>query len=1030
MSERYILIIDDDEAFGRRLRAIVEPGGYQLVPVRTEGEVLDQLARLSPEAVFIAVDLPGKEGFAWFSKVKKLRRMVPVFLTTTTVPRAELKLHEKLKVHADAYWDKRAVDDNEISTALANKIGLAVNERLETLAPVPQTPFPQGTATEPWLAELLDAETASILEEIDEYGSLDAVSTGPETSGARPSAQRVAELEDTNRQLRLELDQARRDARSSPFSSDFSRLRESASQKDRKIRSLEGTLLRREAQMTVVKSKLTDLARRLLDSQRSGEAASRQRAELEESLDAIRTRLKRLEATHREQKQRDEQALFGLKEQLAAERAASAAARAETETELTRLRETHDEALKAADSQYRARETELNAQHLASKLRQVDELESKYAARLREAQAAVQRAIETARDERKKEVESLNARYRAASEKSAADAREALEQATAQCATLLDRANEQRLQELKRADEKRLADLTQAQTRHQSELDGLSRAHASAKQQLEQQLHSARQASEKSTAELNAKLQELEGRLTEERARHDETRERYEREAAALQVDHSKHREQAEQDQFSALAGLSKKFREDRARLLEAERLRFEERAARLKHELDERVETLVARHQEQMSLLQAAHENEARLMVNDQEQLTREAVDKTRADLQKDLDAAARQHADEIAALRKEHESETSSLRAAHIEALRRRDRESQDVLIQALDKAREESTQRIAEAHREANEALTALRQQHEKQIAALENAHRQASSKRDRGAREALRDAEQRREDAMQEASRLRAEIDQVQTKHRSALSESDDQRQTALRALQEESERKLTRMEEEKNFLGVSIEKLKQQSQKELARAIGAVAHEKKLHQATRDRYERRIAELQLNHDENAKQIERDWMHRLEELETSLVTRKEHASSKSEAEWKARLDRERIQNEESVKALTNDFAIELATLRRQVERSKALEESYKASNHDVTNLRNKLTTAGEQLTEARMSLAEREHELEVHRKKLADTTGTIDSLKAVIDDFSRSVEGIDRERKESDGTIDSLRAVIDDFYRSVKASGPTN
>ncbi|HXV62728.1 MAG TPA: response regulator, partial [Vicinamibacteria bacterium] len=202
MSERHILVIDNDENFGRRLTAIVEPEGYRLVRVRAGDEALDHLARLSPEAVFIAVDLPSKEGFAWFSKVKKLRRMVPVFLTTSTVPRADLKLHEKLKVHADAYWDKRDVTDHEIRTVLANKIDLPVNERLEAQAPARQAEFPQGGLTEPWLAELLDPETASILEEIDEYGTLGAVSTPPEPPQEHPSPARLAELEDTVRQLR------------------------------------------------------------------------------------------------------------------------------------------------------------------------------------------------------------------------------------------------------------------------------------------------------------------------------------------------------------------------------------------------------------------------------------------------------------------------------------------------------------------------------------------------------------------------------------------------------------------------------------------------------------------------------------------------------------------------------------------------------------------------------------------------------------------------------------------------------------
>ncbi|HLE69571.1 MAG TPA: hypothetical protein VJH87_07810, partial [Vicinamibacteria bacterium] len=53
---------------------------------------------------------------------------------------------------------------------------------------------------------------------------------------------------------------------------------------------------------------------------------------------------------------------------------------------------------------------------------------------------------------------------------------------------------------------------------------------------------------------------------------------------------------------------------------------------------------------------------------------------------------------------------------------------------------------------------------------------------------------------------------------------------------------------------------------------------------------------------------------------------------------------------------------------------------------------------------------------------------ENTKTIASLKAVIDDFSRSVEGYMRDREESDQTISSLKAVIDDFYRGIGGENP--
>ena len=50
-------------------------------------------------------------------------------------------------------------------------------------------------------------------------------------------------------------------------------------------------------------------------------------------------------------------------------------------------------------------------------------------------------------------------------------------------------------------------------------------------------------------------------------------------------------------------------------------------------------------------------------------------------------------------------------------------------------------------------------------------------------------------------------------------------------------------------------------------------------------------------------------------------------------------------------------------------------------------------------------------DRERALEEQKRRNAENVKTIDSLKAVIDDFSRSVEGYMRDREESDQTISS-------------------
>ena len=191
VSDRIVLVIDEDAAFRERLSTILSALGVRVETAQGEDQILEALGRRVPEAVFIAVDLPGKEGYGLFSKIKKARRRVPVALATSTISASDLKLHEKLKVHAEAYLDKRALTDDELRDAIETRLGIspaepasenAVEEPLpdeepsesqpEEAAPEVREPATSMALLEPWLAELLDPETTAILAELDEESSL------------------------------------------------------------------------------------------------------------------------------------------------------------------------------------------------------------------------------------------------------------------------------------------------------------------------------------------------------------------------------------------------------------------------------------------------------------------------------------------------------------------------------------------------------------------------------------------------------------------------------------------------------------------------------------------------------------------------------------------------------------------------------------------------------------------------------------------------------------------------------------------
>ena len=237
------------------------------------------------------------------------------------------------------------------------------------------------------------------------------------------------------------------------------------------------------------------------------------------------------------------------------------------------------------------------------------------------------------------------------------------------------------------------------------------------------------------------------------------------------------------------------------------------------------------------------------------------------------------------------------------------------------------------------------------------------------------------------------------------------------------LKNEVKAKSSQLEDEKQFLASSVEKLKRLSSGELKRGIDALAHEKQLHQATRERYERRVSELKGRHAEGLKRVENDWMQKLEHLEKNLDERIEKADSGAERDWKAKLEKVRLQHEDAIASLRKEFETELATSKQQVHRASGLEESYQEVARELTEVQGQLESLTRELADAHKELGERDKLITKHAKKVADDKETIDSLKTVINDFSRSLDGYLQDRHDQDQTISSLKEVIADMYRSI-------
>lgn len=170
MSQRRILLVDNDRAFHRLLSDQIGPYGFEVIPASpADPDVLAKVTQLDPALLIIAVDEPDKVGYSLCNKAKKgVAANLPVILATATVTPAGFANHRKLKIHADEYIDKRGLNADEVVGKIDNLIGLGE----------PQAGYESVTEAEDVFDELqipveiedvpLDLGDAEVVEQLEE----------------------------------------------------------------------------------------------------------------------------------------------------------------------------------------------------------------------------------------------------------------------------------------------------------------------------------------------------------------------------------------------------------------------------------------------------------------------------------------------------------------------------------------------------------------------------------------------------------------------------------------------------------------------------------------------------------------------------------------------------------------------------------------------------------------------------------------------------------------------------------------------
>ena len=441
--------------------------------------------------------------------------------------------------------------------------------------------------------------------------------------------------------------------------------------------------------------------------------------------------------------------------------------------------------------------------------------------------------------------------------------------------------------------------------------------------------------------------------------------------------------------------------------MLKVERRRWQETAADLQAKHAEALASLKTQHEDELERRDKVHDNTVAQKMRDALQAQKEALGRQGASHHEELEKIGRDHADEIVSWRQKSEQNVAGLRQSHMKVLADRDRDAQAQVVNAL-------------------------RVEHAKEFQTTEQAQRSALALQEQAAHTVLVAVEEERDESRVMLDGLRAEIAEMAAKHRLSVRVTEEAHSAETKELKKEFEAKRTRLEVDRQGLQASLAKLERESSGELKQANESLAHEKKLHAATRERYERRVNELKTRHSLGIERVESDWMDKLEQLEKSLRAKSEKAGVAAEQEWKGKLESLRRQYDEVIESSRKEFELELATAMRASEGARSIEESYEAASRELSTLNAKLEKLEKLETElsvARHEIVERDTAIQSHSRKAVEHQQTVDSLKAVINDFSRSVDGyVENGDEKKDEKINSLKSVIDDMYRSI--DGPKN
>ena len=655
MRERRALIIDKDDGFTQRARQCLERLGFAADIAIGRREALAYVESADPAIVVLGVERPKKSGFALFSDLKRRIKQVPIVLVTSTVPPDEMQLHQKLRLHADAYLDKRDLDEIELLQTLDQLLQLELGDsELESIAEsVSRALSPEESRAEVAL-RALDEDLAELLAETRPDPPVAAEAAEP-SEGDRPPSDDGQDRHhrDDPAELRRQLDAAQRAASSSPFSSEYLKLSERADRVEREVARLRNAGAARTRQVDTLRSKLLEIAARLMKSERERDRSAERLGRSEEQLATARQDLEQRLEQERDrwsaERQQYDAKLVAQKQELLRQASEAATARdAEWKRKLDEQRTLHEHRVEALGEQQRTEMAKLRQQLADDLARKEQDFDAALRRREDEHQGELSRERETWRgrleQERKRgrdEVEGAGSSHREQLDELEARHQTALDELRRQRAAELDRVRDEAAQKireqalehqtsLRECEEtwrRKLEETLESQFRklatqrqdHEREVSRILTEHEHALQDAERQRETAvamavaRSRREFASAS-DERLNELEDAEDQHRSRVDELkrqhaeevaflRESHEKQTERLRAHHEKEREHLREERNGALDELTKLLGEDQRKQLAAYQTEWEGKLARLRREHER---ALAVKSEEVCSLRQA----------------------------------------------------------------------------------------------------------------------------------------------------------------------------------------------------------------------------------------------------------------------------------------------------------------------------------------------------------------------------------------------------------------------------------------